>query len=79
MQLILCLFVQQVEKLNSTERATRELRVYPCKNADLRFVSLEAVEEPVLHFSLDKHNRDAGISESRMPSMFHSVFCQDTL
>ncbi|KAH3835018.1 protein cramped-like [Dreissena polymorpha] len=46
------------ERLGATEVSCEEFRVFPWKQATLRSLSLEPVDEPVLQFSLDKHCKE---------------------
>ncbi|XP_052795313.1 protein cramped-like [Mya arenaria] len=52
------------EKLNSLEAPSQEFRVYPGKGATLKVVTLEPIDDPVLHFSLNKHCKETTCSPS---------------
>ncbi|XP_045205619.2 protein cramped-like [Mercenaria mercenaria] len=52
------------ESLTDGEQGCEEFRVYPHRDSTLRNISMEAIDEPVLQFCLNKHCKDNIFSPS---------------
>ncbi|XP_060585958.1 protein cramped-like [Ruditapes philippinarum] len=52
------------EKLKEGDGGQEEFRVYPHRDSTLRNISIEAIDEPVLQFCLNKHCKDSTSSPS---------------
>ena len=68
--------------MNEEEIVPKEFRVYPHRDSTLQCVNLEAVDDPVLHFSLKTHKDATQTSKlmlSTLGPVVQSVFSLTSL